>query len=88
MERHVLPVTVPGRYDMSLTDALSRSQLEVIIYEWVNGEKAERNRALTSRRLFDGLTFEELAEEFDLSPKQARNIFHKCENIIFKHIPD
>ena len=79
---------VPGRYDMGLTDVLSRSQLEVILYEWVNGEKAERNRALTSRRLFDGLTFEELAEEFDLSPKQARNIFHKCENIIFKHIPD
>ena len=88
MARLALPATVPGRYDMSLTDKLSRSQLEVIIYEWVNGDKAERNRALTSRRLFDGLTFEELAEEFDLSPKQARNIFHKCENIIFKHIPD
>ena len=72
---------------MSLTDKYSRSQLEVIIYEWLNGENAERNRALVSRRLFDGITFERLAEEFNLSPKQARIIFHRCEDIIFRHVP-
>ena len=72
---------------MSLTETYSRSDLERVIHEWINGAKGDRNRQLVARRLFDGLTFEELAEEFDLSPKQARNIFHKCENIIFKHIP-
>lgn len=72
---------------MSLTDNYSRSQLEVLIFEWINGENAERNRKLTARRLFDGITFERLAEEFELSPKQARNIFHRCEEIIFRHVP-
>lgn len=72
---------------MSLTDKYSRSQLEIIIYEWLNGEKGERNRKLVSRRLFDGLTFEELAEEFDMSPKQVRVVFHQCEDIIFRHVP-
>jgi len=72
---------------MSLTEDFSRSQLEILIHEWINGENAERNRKLTARRLFDGITFERLAEEFDLSPKQARNVFHKCEQIIFKHVP-
>lgn len=72
---------------MSLTEEYNRSKLEVVIYEWINGENAERNRKLVSRRLFDGVTFERLAEEFDLSPKQARNVFHRCEEIIFKHIP-
>lgn len=74
-------------YCMMLTDSYSRSDIERVIHEWINGAKGDRNRQLVSRRLFDGLTFEELAEEFDLSPKQARNIFHKCEDIIFKHIP-
>lgn len=72
---------------MSLTDEYNRSKLETVIYEWINGENAERNRKLVSRRLFDGVTFERLAEEFELSPKQARNVFHRCEEIIFKHVP-
>ncbi len=72
---------------MSLTEDYSRSQLELVIYEWINGENAERNRRIVARRLFDGVTFERLAEEFELSPKQARNVFHRCEQIIFKHIP-
>ena len=72
---------------MSLTDKYCRSQLESVIYEWINGDNGERNRALVSRKLFGGVTFERLAEEFQLSPKQARNVFHKCEDIIFRHIP-
>lgn len=72
---------------MTLTEKYSRSQLEGVIHEWVNGKNAERNRALTARRLFDGVTFERLAEEFELTPKQARTIFHQCETIIFRHVP-
>ena len=72
---------------MNLTEKYSRSQLEVIIYEWINGKNAERNRALVARRLFDGITYERLAEEFELTPKQARTVFHKCETIIFRHVP-
>ena len=48
---------------------------------------SERDRRLLYRRLVDGLTFERLGEEFDLSPKQARNIVHRCEAILFRHLP-
>jgi len=72
---------------MNLTEKYCRSQLELVIYEWINGDNGERNRALVSRKLFGGISFEQLAEEFQLSPKQARIIFHKCEEIIYRHIP-
>lgn len=69
-----------------ITDDFSRSRIEEAIYEWINGRNAERNRQLLRRRLFDGLTFEQLAEEFELSPKQARTIVHRCEDRIYSHI--
>ena len=69
-----------------ITDEFCRSRIEAAIFEWVNGKNGERNRQLLRRRLFDGLTFEQLAEEFELSPKQARTIVHRCEDRIYSHI--
>ena len=48
---------------------------------------SERDRAILCRRLIDGITFERLAEEFEMSPRQIRSIVHKSEMILFKHIP-
>lgn len=48
---------------------------------------SERDRAILSRRLIDGVTIEKLSEEFSLSPRQTRTIIHKCEEILFKHCP-
>lgn len=48
---------------------------------------SERDRLILSRRLIDGITFEKLAEEFDLSTKAVRIIVHKQETILFRHIP-
>lgn len=45
---------------------------------------SERNRAILKRRLIDGLTYERLAEEFDLSVTQVKRIVYKGEDIIFK----
>ena len=47
---------------------------------------SERDRAILRRRLIDGVTFERLAEEFDMSPRQIRTIVHKNEQHIFKHL--
>ena len=69
-----------------ITDEFCRSRIEAAIFEWINGKNAERNRRMIRRRLFDGLTFEQLAEEFLLSPKQTRTICHRCETIIYNHI--
>ena len=66
---------------------LSRSQAEHLIDEWIIGSNAERNRALLKRRLIDGLTYEALADEFDLSVRQTKTIVYRCEDKIFRHLP-
>lgn len=65
---------------------LSRSEIEALIDEWTVGRNAERNRAILKRRLLDGITYERLAEEFDLSVRQVKNIVYHCEDRIFEHI--
>lgn len=67
-------------------DELSRSEVEHIIDEWIIGRNSERNRKILKRRLLDGICFEPLAEEFDLSVRQVKNIVYKLEKKIFSHI--
>lgn len=62
---------------------LSRSDWENLIDQWVF---SERDRNLLKRRLLDGVTYEKLSEEFDLSVRQTKNIVYKLEKIIFRHI--
>lgn len=64
----------------------SRSQLEHVIDEWILNEKY---RGVMRRRLIDGITYERLAEEFDMSVSQIKRIVYKSESKIFKHVlPD
>ena len=71
---------------MILPDNLSRSDIEHLIDEWIIGKNAERNRRILKRRMIDGICFEPLAEEFDISVQQVKNIVYKGQRIIFKHI--
>ena len=64
-------------------DEVSVSQLGKTIDEWVH---SERDRKILKRRLIDGICFEPLAEEFDLSVTQTKTIVRKGEEKIFKHI--
>lgn len=66
------------KYDLEL----SRSELEKLIDEWI---LSERDRKILKRRLIDGIRFEPLAEEFDLSVRYTKTIVYKCEDRIFKH---
>ena len=59
---------------------LSNTQIENLIDEWIIGRNAERNRKILKRRLLDGILFENLAEEFDLSVTQVKNIVYKGIN--------
>lgn len=68
----------PGR-----NSDLSRSEWERLIDEWIF---SERDRKILKRRLLDGICFEPLAEEFDLSVRQTKNIIYKCEESLFKHV--
>ena len=65
------------------TPDLSRSELDRIIDEWIFNE---RDRAILRRRLFDGVIYEQLADEFGLSVRQVKNIVHKSEIRLFAHV--
>lgn len=43
----------------------------------------ERNRKLLKRRLIDGICFEPLAEEFELSVRQVKYIVYRETKVIF-----
>lgn len=47
---------------------------------------SERDRAIMKRRLIDGLTFEVLAEEFNLSSRQVNRIVYKNLTYLLKYI--
>ena len=61
----------------------TNSQISHLIDEYIH---SERDRKILKRRLIDGLTYERLAEEFDLSVRQTKKIVYKCEEILFYHI--
>lgn len=62
---------------------IPRSEVERLIDEWIFNE---RNRGLLKRRLLDGITYEKLAEEFDLSTQQVKNIVYKCQDNLSRHL--
>ena len=64
---------------------LARTEVEYLVDEWVIGKYAERDRAIMRRRLIDGVCYEPLAEEFDLSVAQVKRIIYKRQNQIFRH---
>lgn len=63
---------------------LSRSEWEFLIDEWIFNE---RDRKILKRRLLDGICFEPLAEEFDLSVRHVKNIVYKAQKKLDKHMP-
>lgn len=66
-----------------LSADISRSQMGYLIDEWIF---SERDRAILKRRLLDGICYEPLAEEFELSVRQVKKIVYKGEDKIYKHL--
>ena len=64
---------------MHLVD-LSKDELFYMIDQYIH---SERDRAVLKRKLHDGITYERLAEEFDLSVGQAKNIVYKGKDRLF-----
>ena len=61
----------------------SNSQMEALIDEWIH---SERDRALLKRRLIDGVCFEPLAEEFDMSVRQVQRLIYAAQDKLFRHV--
>lgn len=61
----------------------SNHRVENAIDEWIHNAL---HRDMLKSRLLDGLTYERLAEEYDLSVSQVRRILKKGIDQIIKHL--
>lgn len=61
----------------------TNSEICKIIDEMIHNE---RDRNLLKRRLVDGIKYEALAEEFDLSVRQVKSIIYKREKEILSYL--
>ena len=74
--RHIMQV---GEVVVEYTN----SQIKLLILEHIH---SERDRKILKRRLIDGICFEPLAEEFDMSFAQIKRIVYKGQDKIFKKL--
>lgn len=61
----------------------TNSEISAIIDEVIH---SERNRLLLKRRLIDGICYEPLSEEFNLSVRQTKSIIYREQEKIFKKL--
>lgn len=66
---------------MQRIDELTNTEIARRIDERIHHE---RNRRILRRRLIDGICYEPLAEEFDMSVRQVKNIVYRAQDVIFK----
>lgn len=64
-------------------DDISNDEIEQEIDKWIH---SERDRRILKRRLIDGICYEPLAAEFELSVRQIKTIVYKAEARLFRHI--
>lgn len=58
----------------------TNSSVDKAIDEYIH---SERDRAILKRRLIDGICFEPLAAEFDMSVRQIKNIVYRGQEKVF-----
>lgn len=61
----------------------TNSQITTLINEHIHNE---RDREMLKRRLVDGVTYERLAAEFDLSVQRVKAIIYKAQDTLFKYL--
>lgn len=61
----------------------TNSQIAALIDEHIH---SQRDRAILKRRLIDGICYEPLAEEFDLSVPQIKRIIYKGQDRVLRHL--
>ncbi|MBR3239499.1 MAG: hypothetical protein IKF99_13780 [Oscillospiraceae bacterium] len=68
---------------MKIPEGITTSQVAAAIEEYIF---SARDRAVLKRRLIDGICFEPLAEEFDMSVRQIKDIVYKGQDKVFRHL--
>lgn len=62
----------------------TNSQIRELVAEHIHNQV---DRKMVFDRLVNGLTFEKISEVYQMDVKTVRKRIHKCEEIIFRHIP-
>ena len=62
----------------------TNSQIRELIKEYIH---SEADRLVVFDRLVNGYTFDRLSEKYKLDVKTVRKRVHRCEEILFKHLP-
>ena len=47
---------------------------------------SDRDRRILHRRLVDGICYDALAEEFDMSVRQIKTIVYKAQVVLFRYL--
>ncbi len=66
-----------------MIENLSNSEISYLIDEWIH---SERDRKILKRRFIDGIVYEHLAEEFDLSVVKTKTIVYNGEKELIKRL--
>lgn len=61
----------------------TNSQICALIDEHIH---SDRDRRILKRRLFDGICYEPLAEEFDMSDRQIKRTIYKLQERLFRYL--
>lgn len=61
----------------------ANSEYEAVICEYIHNDK---ERDIARRRLIDGHTIEQIAEEFDKSTRQMQRIITRIQTKVFLHL--
>ena len=62
-------------------EGISVEQRIFLIDQWIFNEKY---RSLAKRKLIDGISFEQIASEYQLSVNQAKNIVNNAIEVIYE----
>lgn len=61
----------------------TNSQIARLIDEHIHNE---RDRSILKRRLIDGIVYEKIAEEYDLSPQRVKAIIYSAQQRLIKYL--
>lgn len=66
-----------------ISEDIPNTERRRVIDEYIH---SARDRELMKRRWIDGICYEPLAEEFDLSVRQVKQIVYRSEGVLFRHL--
>lgn len=67
-----------------MNNRINTEEVSRLIDLWIF---SERDRAMAKRRFIDGIKFESLAEEFDMSVRQTKRIIYAARQILLSQNP-